>query len=79
MFHNVFNLILEYLVLPTYSIHSAHDSLIDRFGLRSFSIAVLLIHIDKITGKGDTIRIGFSRLQGDQSDWRVMQGCLKYL
>ena len=44
----VFNLFLEYLVLPTYSIHSAHDSL----------IAVLLIHIDKITGNVDTISIG---------------------
>ena len=51
MFHDVFNLILEYLVLPTYSIHSAHDSLIDRFGLRSFSIAVLLIHIALIRQK----------------------------
>ena len=57
MFHDVFNLILEYLVLPTYSIHSAHDSLIDRFGLRSFSIAVLLIHIDKITGINNSIII----------------------
>ena len=65
MFHNVFNLILENLSLRTppvalslcrlvckiNPIHSAHDSLIDRFRLRSFSIAVLLIHIDKIRGK----------------------------
>ena len=75
MFHDVFNLILENLSLPTppvalslcrlvckiNPIHSAHDSLIDRFRLRSFSIAVLLIHIDKITEKKVNLLAGVSQ------------------